>query len=131
MRLYITPGDGTPIYRQIMTQLKYLISSGRLKPGDELPPIRTLAQQLVINPNTVARAYRELETLGLLVSRQGSGTRVADGGSPLAEREKERILADRVDAMLAEAVHLGFRLDEVLQRVRAQYKTMRSGEAAE
>jgi GntR family transcriptional regulator len=125
MRIYITPGDGTPIYRQIMNQVKYLVSSGRLKPGDELPPIRTLAQQLVINPNTVARAYRELESLGLLNSRQGSGTRVAEGGSPLAQKEKERILADRVDALLAEAAHLGFGLEDVLKRVRTRHAAMR------
>jgi len=126
MRLHITPGDGTPIYRQIMNQLKYLISSGRMAPGDELPPIRTLAQQLVINPNTVARAYRELESLGLIVSRQGSGTRVAEGGSPLGEREKLRILGDRADALLAEATHLGYSLDEVIKLLRERQKAMRA-----
>ena len=118
MRLHVTPGDGVPIYRQIINQVKYLIASGRLEPGDELPPIRTLAQQLVINPNTVARAYRDLEGMGLLSSRQGSGTVVADGGSPLARREKMRILTERVDALLAESAQLRVGLEEVLSLVQ-------------
>ena len=67
MQLHITPGDGAPIYRQIIDQVKNLVAAGRLTPGDEMPPIRGLAQQLLINPNTVARAYRELEAQGVLV----------------------------------------------------------------
>ena len=78
-----------------------------------MPSVRALARQLLINPNTVSRAYRELETMGLLVSRQGSGTYVTDTGSPLARREKWRILRERADALLAEARQLGFTLDEV------------------
>ena len=59
MQLHLSPRDGLPIYRQIVNQVKYLVAAGRLAPGEELPPIRTLAEQLVINPNTVARAYLE------------------------------------------------------------------------
>ncbi len=57
--------DGTPIYQQIVEQVKYLVAAGRLKPGDDVPPIRVLAEQLRINPNTVARAYLELEREGI------------------------------------------------------------------
>jgi len=64
MNIHITPSDGVPIYLQIVNQIKYLVSSGRLADGEELPPIRTLAETLVVNPNTVARAYRELELAG-------------------------------------------------------------------
>ncbi len=114
MQLHITTSDGQPIYRQIVQQIKLLAASGRLSPGDELPPIRKLAEELVINPNTVARAYRELESAGILESRQGSGTRVAANGSPLNQREKTRLLAERADALLAEARQLGADFDEVL-----------------
>ena len=130
MKLYVTPGDGTPIYRQIMNQIKYLVSSGRLQPGDEFPTIRGLAQELLVNPNTVARAYRELEALGIVVSRQGSGTRVAEGVSPLAEREKDRILDERVDTLLAEAAHLGFVLEDVLAPVPARHEAIQAPSGA-
>ena len=66
MQLHVTPGDGAPIYRQIIDQVKHLVAAGRLKPGDEMPPIRGLAQQLLINPNTVARAYRALGQRGAI-----------------------------------------------------------------
>jgi GntR family transcriptional regulator len=111
MQLHITSNDGQPIYRQIVQQMKLLVAAGRLAPGDELPAIRKLAEELVINPNTVARAYRELETAGLIESRQGSGTRVTGNGSPLSQREKTRLLTERIDALLAEAKQLGVDYD--------------------
>ncbi len=122
MQLHITPGDGAPIYRQIIDQVKNLVAAGRLKPGDEMPPIRALAQQLLINPNTVARAYRELEAQGVLVSRQGSGTVVADGGSPLARGERLRLLTAQVDRLLTEARHLGFDRDTVMDLIDKRHK---------
>ena len=65
MQIHITTADGVPIYQQIVNQVKYLVASGRLSPGDEMPPIRVLAERLIVNPNTVARAYRELEAAGM------------------------------------------------------------------
>ncbi len=114
MQIHVTPQDGVPIYRQIVNQVKYLIAAGRLKPGEELPSIRSLAEQLVINPNTVARAYRELETAGLVAKRRTAGTFVADMPSPLARRERKRILCRRIDALLAEGHQLGFALEEIV-----------------
>ena len=114
MQLHISSSDGQPIYRQIVQQIKLLVASGRLASGDELPAIRKLAEELVINPNTVARAYRELEAAGLLESRQGSGTRVTGNGSPLSQREKTRLLTERIDALLAEARQLGVDYDVML-----------------
>jgi GntR family transcriptional regulator len=61
MQIHIQAQDGVPIYLQVMQQIKYLVASGRLEPGEELPSIRSLAEQLLVNPNTIARAYRELE----------------------------------------------------------------------
>ncbi len=121
MRIHINPGDGVPIYRQVIKQMKYLIASGRLSPGDELPPIRKLAQALLINPNTVARAYRDLEQEGLLQSRQGSGTVVADSGSPLSLEVRERILADEIDGVIAISKQLNFSRDEFNTAVEKRY----------
>src|SRR5438067_5824015 len=118
MQIHLSPTDGVPIYLQIVNQVKYLVASGRLAAGEELPPIRVLAERLVVNPNTVARAYRELETAGIVVKRRTAGTYVSDAGSPLARRERLRILTERIDAVLAEARQLGVRTDEVIELVR-------------
>src|SRR5689334_7628047 len=88
---------------QIVQQVKYLVASGRLKEGEELPPIRVLAEQLIVNPNTVARAYRELEVAGIVAKRRTAGTYVSAAGSPLDRRERLKILTERIDALLAEA----------------------------
>ena len=96
MHIHISTGDGeVPIYQQIVNQVKYLVAAGRLAPGEELPPIRVLAERLIVNPNTVARAYRELEAAGLVTKRRTAGTFVSDAGSPLAQQEKIKILSER------------------------------------
>ena len=118
MDIHISPHDGLPIYLQIVNQVKYLVASGRLTRGEELPPIRTLAEQLLINPNTVARAYRELEVAGVVVKRGTTGTFVSAAGSPLARRERLRILTERIDALLAEARQLGFDAGELFDLIR-------------
>jgi GntR family transcriptional regulator len=124
MQLHISAQDGVPIYVQIVNQVKYLIAAGRVAPGEELPPIRTLAEQLVINPNTVARAYLELERAGIVTKRHGAGTYISASGSRLARRERVKILAKRADALLAEAAHLGIELDDVIDLLREQHANM-------
>jgi GntR family transcriptional regulator len=114
MRIQISIKDGVPIYLQIVQQIKYLIACGRLQPGDELPAVRVLAEQLVINPNTVTRAYRDLETAGLVHTQRGKGVFVADSGSPLALKERRRILDESIDKMLAEASQLQFSVKDVI-----------------
>lgn len=118
MQLHISSNDGIPIYLQIVNQVKYLVAAGRLAPGEEIPPIRALAEQLVINPNTVAKAYHELEREGIVTKRHGSGTYVSDHGSRLARGERLKILTQRIDALLAEARHMDVPVDEVLDLVR-------------
>lgn len=125
MRLRISPSDGKPVYLQIVQQVKYLIAAGRLRPHEELPPVRTLAEELLINPNTVARAYRELEVAGLIYKRQGAGTYVSDTASPLARRERRRLLAERADALLVEARQMEFTLDEVIELLNEREKKLR------
>src|SRR6202051_2412382 len=101
MRIHLSANDGVPIYLQIVQQVKYLVAAGRLAPGEELTPIRGFAEQLLVHPNTWARAYRELETAGIVTKRRTAGTYVSEGGSPLARRERLKILTVRIDALLA------------------------------
>jgi GntR family transcriptional regulator len=128
--IHLSPNDGVPTYLQIVTQVKHLVAAGRLLPGDELPPIRVLAQRLLINPNTVARAYRELETAGVVLKRGTTGTYVSDTGSPLARKERLKILKERADALLAEARNLNIGFEEVLEILRQRNRELhpRSGE---
>ena len=124
MQLYIATSDGVPIYLQIANQVKHLVASQRLSPGDEIPPIRVLAHQLLVNPNTVARAYLELERSGGVVKRHGSGTFVSDQGSPLARKERLKILAERVDALLTEARHLEVAPEDLLKLIKERQQTL-------
>ncbi len=128
MQLRISVQDGTPIYQQIVEQIKYLVAGGRLKPGDQVPPIRLLAEQLRINPNTVARAYLELEREGMVTMRQGLGTTVAEVRSLLPRREKLKLLAGPADALLTDARHLDIELDEVIEVLRSR-EALLQGEA--
>jgi GntR family transcriptional regulator len=122
MQLRISDQDGVPIYLQLVRQIKYLVSSGQLAAGAQLPPVRKLAEQLVINPNTVARAYRELENEGLVTSRQGSGVFVAEGGSPLARREQNRILLDRIEMLVTEARQMKVDVETLVKLLRQRFE---------
>ena len=124
MQLHISTDDGVPIYSQIANQVKYLVASGRLAPGEELPPIRVLAHQLLVNPNTVARAYLELERDGVVVKRHGSGTYVSDNGSPLARKERLKILSQRVDALLVEARQMQVGPEELIKLVKEREQSL-------
>lgn len=128
MQLRISASDGLPIYLQIVNQVKYLASSGRLAPGEALPPVRKLAERLVVNPNTVARAYRELEAAGVLVTRRGAGVYVSEGGSPLARREQNRILHERIDVLLAEARQMNVDDESLIEMIRQRSKSMRTNQ---
>ena len=125
MQLHISPSDGVPIYQQILNQIKYLAASGRLCAGDQLPPVRKLAEQLLVNPNTVARAYRELESDGVVASRRGAGVFVANGVSPLARREQNKILNERIDMLLAEAKQMNVDLATLVKLVRQRERQMK------
>jgi GntR family transcriptional regulator len=126
VQLHISPHDGVPIYLQIVNQVKYLVASGRLEPGEELPAIRTLAEQLLVNPNTVARAYRELELAGVVVKRRTAGTYVSDAASPLARRHRLKIISERVDALLAEARQMNIDIEDLLQLIQERDETMQT-----
>jgi GntR family transcriptional regulator len=124
--IHISSGDPVPIYLQIVNQVKYQVASGRLEPGAELPPIRALAQRLLINPNTVARAYRELQLAGVVAKRSTAGTFVSARGSTLERRERMKILATRIDALLAEAQQMHVSTENLLKLIRRRQKRMMS-----
>ena len=117
MQIHISTHDKVPIYLQVVNQIRYLVAAGRLVAGDELPPIRVLAEQLVVNPNTIARAYRELEQAGIVEKRRTAGTYVTEQGSPLARRERLKILTERIDQLLAEALQMDVKLEDVIKLV--------------
>ncbi|MFC1762724.1 GntR family transcriptional regulator [Planctomycetota bacterium] len=114
MHIKISTKDGIPIYRQVIQQIEHQIAAKRLKPGDQLPPVRKLAEQLLINPNTVARVYRELETAGILATRQGSGVFVREDLAPPNKAQRTRLLAELADRLLEQARELDVPHEELL-----------------
>jgi GntR family transcriptional regulator len=127
MQIQLSPADNSPIYTQIVNQVRHLVASGRLNPGEELPPIRALAEQLLINPNTVARAYRELEVAGIVTKRGTAGTFVSANGAALNRSERLELLTERVDALVTEARQLDVPLDDVLDFARQRDATLYDG----
>jgi len=124
LHISINQVDGIAIYQQIVNQIRYLIGSGVLASGDELPPIRTLAQDLLVNPNTVARAYRELQVEGYLIKKGTRGTYVSDSASPMARGVKLKILNERIGTLLSEAEHMNVGVDEIKTLIDEQAKVM-------
>ncbi|MFH1266515.1 MAG: GntR family transcriptional regulator [Planctomycetota bacterium] len=114
MQFQIDTKSGVPFYRQIIEQVKFAIARGDLESGDRLPTVRQLAVDLSINPNTVIRAYRELEIEGMLDTQQGSGTFVGNHRPEIDQIERQRMLDQILTDMLARASSYGFSLDDVL-----------------
>ena len=109
---------GVPVYRQVIDQVRGAIASGALTPGDQLPTVRQLAVDLEINPNTVVRAYRELELGGLLETHQGTGTFISAQKLKKANAERERQMSQIVTDTVARAGAAGFTLDELIEELR-------------
>ncbi|HST77656.1 MAG TPA: GntR family transcriptional regulator [Verrucomicrobiae bacterium] len=109
---------GVPVYRQIIDQVRAGMASGALTPGDQLPTVRQLAVDLAINPNTVLRAYRELELGGLLETQQGTGTFITQKKVRRDEAERARQLSQLAGEFLARAGAAGFTADELLEQLR-------------
>ena len=118
--LSVTPGDPRSITRQITDSIRMQIAGGKLAVGSQLPSVRGLAQQLTINPKTVARAYGELERDGWLHARQGLGLFVAVPQQRLSRSERERRLVMALDAFSSDVIGLDYPLETVLGRVRAR-----------
>ena len=113
MFVNIDPSNGLPIYMQIVQQIKRGVAVGRLQPEDPLPSVRQLATELRVNPNTVARAYLDLEIEGVIYKRQGHGTFVSGQGVEMSKRERRRAVGRHLEKAVVEGVQLGLDEDEM------------------
>ena len=117
MEFRIDASSRLPIYRQLRNQFRQAIARGRLRPEERLPSVRELSRTLVVNPNTIARVYTELEREGMLNTRPGLGVFVAEPKTELTRKVRKERLVELVDHFLTEAVHLGFSAAEVVSLV--------------
>jgi GntR family transcriptional regulator len=106
MFLQLNFKSGKPVYLQVVDQIKAAAASGVLQPGEPLPSIRPLAEQLRINRNTVAKAYTELESQGIVENLAGKGCFVTQNNSPFKKAVRQKMLADDIDAAIVQAHHL-------------------------
>ncbi len=109
----VDPASNVPVYEQIVDRLRYAIAAGVYAPGDPLPSVRQLAIDLLVNPNTVAKAYHELEREGLTRSRKGLGIFVSDSAPAACRKFRRRIVAQRIAAILGEAARSGLDPDDI------------------
>jgi len=118
--IQITPGSDEPIYVQIVEQVGEAIAKGQIIAGDKLPAVRKLAAELVINPNTVARAYTILEQSGLVTTKTGSGTFVADPKLRCKDATDVNILCERIDTLIARSLNLGLEPEDIISMFKAR-----------
>ncbi|MCB1553882.1 MAG: GntR family transcriptional regulator [Xanthomonadales bacterium] len=125
LAIQISVGDARPIVRQITDAVRLMISTGEAEQGDVLPSVRGLAQQLGVNPNTVAKAYAELTTEGWLESRQGLGLFVAPRRQRLSRGERLRRFDEAVQRFVVEVVPLQFSVDEIHARIDLEMRSLK------
>ena len=125
MQIYVNTGDELPIYRQIVRQVTDAIAGGHLKPGDRMPSHRDLAEQLVIAPLTVKKAYDELEQRGLIETQRGRGTFVSERAVEQGSAARRERLRDAAQRLLSQAALSGVPLAEVLDLLREMEKGMK------
>lgn len=129
LHFQIDPHSGIPVYRQVMDQIKYYVAASTLRPGDQLPSIRELAQTLAVNPTTVVKTYSELEHEGVIEMRHGKGAFVAAGAGRLSEREREKLLRRLARQLAVEAAQMGASEQLVLRLVGEELKEISGGPA--
>jgi GntR family transcriptional regulator len=131
--MQISSGSESPIYQQLVEQISGAIARGELRTGDKLPAVRALAAELVINPNTVARAYTLLEQSGLVTTKTGSGTFVSDPALRHADAAQINVLTERMDTLIGRAVNLGLDRNALMalfeKRLEKFASTLDKGEA--
>jgi GntR family transcriptional regulator len=126
--LSISTGTTVPIYRQIVDQICHAVAAGELAPGEQLPSVRALAEQLVINPNTVARTYGDLVRDGVLEARPGKGVFVARRRPVYTRAERLRRIGPSLDAFVSQGVYLGFTPDEMREMLEGKLKAFDEGQ---
>ena len=114
----ISPKSAVPIHRQIGDQIRRSVAAGLLVPGDQLPSVRELACRLLVNPNTVARVYRDLERDGLLETRRGQGTYISSNAAALAESERRLLVSENLDAVARDVHAFGLSEEAALDLFR-------------
>lgn len=122
--LRISTGSSTPIFRQIIDQVRLAVATGRLKEGDPLLSVRALAEQLVVNPNTVAKAYAELARDGAIATHQGKGVFIAAPRPIYTAAERQRRMEPALENLVREAIALGFCTEDVEKLVHTQFRRM-------
>lgn len=128
MEFSIDPSSRLAIWQQLAHQVREAIARGRLQPGDRLPSVRELSRTVVVNPNTIARVYTELEREGILNTRPGLGAFVAQPSSEPSLKVRKKRLQEALDHFLTEAVHLGVTAEEVVEIVSKQVKQFKWSE---
>ena len=124
MQIRVIPGSSAAIYRQIADQIRRQVASGQLSVGDAVPSVRQLAKELVINPNTVAKAYAELIRDGVLETQAGRGALVAKRRNVFSKPERLRRLDEALDTVISAAITLGFDREETLERMRLKLEQL-------
>jgi GntR family transcriptional regulator len=109
--------SGVPVYRQLIDQVLVAIASGQLNSGDQLPTVRQLAVDLSINPNTVVRAYKELEIRGMLTTQQGTGTFITSKKVKIDDAQRQRRLSQMVGEFVARVSAEGYTVDDIMERL--------------
>jgi GntR family transcriptional regulator len=118
MEFSLDAKNGVPFYKQIILQVEMAIADGRLTRGDQLPTVRSLAVELKINPNTVAKAYSQLEIRGIVTTQQGTGTFVSDKKILLSEIERERVLAELTRGFVTQAGAYGMGIQDLVRSLQ-------------
>jgi GntR family transcriptional regulator len=131
MIFHIQSDSRIPTYEQIVAQVTFAVATGSLQPGDFIPSVRDLAAELVLNPNTVARAFGELERGGVVEARRGRGMAVAAGAVPLCRQRRLQIVRERIRTALREAVFSGLAPEEVKRVVDEELVHARGGQFRE
>ena len=124
MFLQINFKSGKPVYLQVVDQIKAAAASGALKPGDPLPCIRPLAEELRVNRNTIAKAYSELESLGVIETQQGKGCFLKENRSPLKKDVRRKMLIEEIDQAIVQAHHLQVGHEEFLTLVEERLEDL-------
>jgi GntR family transcriptional regulator len=118
IKFYLDPKAGAPFYRQIIDQIRFGIASGKLAVGEQLPTVRSLAVELKVNLNTVAKAYKELEIQDILATYQGTGTFIHKSDTALTKKERQSKIQDICREFMTIAFNYGFNIDEMINEIK-------------
>ena len=122
MNIQINYKSGAPVYQQIVEQVKFAAASGALRAGDPLPGIRPLAEQIRVNRNTVAKAYTELESQGVVESRPGKGCFLIENQTPFRKQVRQKLMAESIDAAIVQAHHFQISQEDFLKIAEQRFR---------